>query len=97
MDWNPKTIRELIEEIGDAARGLGIGHATIVIGGDSISLSLHPPPIPPPPPPPPLDAKEEQALRFSRAKAEIELQYGHTGHVPTNDEVLEWMAQRGTV
>lgn len=98
MDWNPKSIREFLEEIGGAAREQGMAHVSLTLAsGDHINVSFHPPPPPPPPIPTPLSASEEAEIRFKRAQAEIELQYGHTGHVPTKDEVLEWMALRGQV
>lgn len=97
MDWNPKSIRELLEEVGAAAREQNISHVSLNIGSDHVAVTFHPPPPPPPPVPTPLSEKEEAEMRFRQAKAQIELQYGHTGHVPTQDEVFEWMAQRGAV
>lgn len=93
MDWSPSTIRELLKEICPVAREFGMASLSVTLPGSAhVALTFH---APLPAPAKPLTASEERDIAFRNAKSELAMQYAHTGHIPTDEEVTEFMAIRG--
>jgi hypothetical protein len=93
MVTSPTTIRELLAEIGHAAKEHGMSQVSIMLpDGSQVGISFHPPV---PAPPKPLSEADEYKIKVQNARNELRMQYAHTGHEPSEDEISEYMAMRG--
>lgn len=93
MEWSPSTIRELLKEICPVAREFGMASLSVTLPGSAhVAITFH---APAPPPLKPLTEREERDIAFRNAKGELSMQYAHTGHIPSDEEVTEYMAVRG--